>query len=50
MSPSDWIALGVVAACGAWALWRFWRWLRGRSGCGCDHCPATRRKDGPSGG
>ena len=50
MNPSDWVALVIVAACAVWAGRRLYRWLRGRTGCGCDHCPATARKDKPGGG
>lgn len=50
MSPSDLIALGIVAACAVWAAWRLRRWYKSRGACGCDHCPATRRKDQPGGG
>ena len=49
MDQQTLIALALVAAAVAFLGRRLWRKVRGRTGCGCDHCPAVRQGSKPGG-
>ncbi len=42
MSMGDLIAVAAVAACALWLGWMGWSKVRGKGGCGCDHCPTGK--------